>query len=190
MNRRHLLSAALGIATASWAGASSAVAAVRLSRATTTTKPKPPTTTTTKPPTTTTTKPPATSTSTLASKPPVWPQIARVSDVAVGQSVSFSFGTTSKYSAGSKSCAGAWSCGGTGILYRSTASTWSAYEANCTHAGVGLSAPRTGATVTCPAHGSQFSLLTGAAVRGPAAQKLAAVTVAARADGYVYWLND
>lgn len=180
MNRRHFFGALSAVLLSTWAGASSAVAQVRTTRA------KPTTTTTVKKPTTTTTRPPTTTTLPIAR----WPQIARVADVAVGQSVSFTFGSSSKYSSGKNSCPGAWSCGGTGILYRATATSWLAYESTCTHAGVPVGAPRTGSTATCPAHGSQFSLLTGHVVRGPAGIALTSVKVSANSDGYVYWVGD
>ena len=172
-----LFGALSAVMLSTWAGASSAVAQVRTTRAKSTTTTKP-TTTTTKPPTTTTLP---------AAR---WPQIARVSDVAVGQSVSFTFGSTSKYASGKKSCPVAWSCGGTGILYRATPTSWLAYESTCTHAGVLVGAPRTGSTAICSAHGSQFSLLTGHVVRGPAGQSLPAVKVSVNANGYVYWVGD
>ncbi len=169
MNRRHFLGALSAAMLSTWAGASSAVAQVRATRA----------------------KSSATTRTTTHTLPtPRWPQIARVADVAVGQSVSFTFGSTSKYASGKKSCPGAWRCGGTGILYRATATSWRAYESTCTHAGVPVGAPRTGSAATCPAHGSQFSLLTGHVVRGPAGQSLPAVKVSANANGYVYWVND
>jgi len=56
--------------------------------------------------------------------------------------------------------------------------------AKCTHVGGPLDqGPVTGTTVTCPLHGSQFELRTGAVVRGPAFKPLKTFRVRAEADG-------
>lgn len=56
--------------------------------------------------------------------------------------------------------------------------------AKCTHVGGPLDqGPVSGTTVTCPWHGSQFDLRTGAVVRGPAARPLKSYRVRAEADG-------
>lgn len=48
-----------------------------------------------------------------------------------------------------------------------------AVDARCTHVGGPLDQGRvTGDTVTCPLHGSQFNLRTGAVTRGPAVRPL------------------
>ena len=57
-------------------------------------------------------------------------------------------------------------------------------DAKCTHVGGPLEkGPVTGTTVTCPWHGSQFELRTGAVVRGPASQPVKSYRVQAGADG-------
>ena len=57
-------------------------------------------------------------------------------------------------------------------------------DAKCTHVGGPLDKGRvTGTTVTCPLHGSEFDLKTGAVVRGPAARPVKSYRVQADADG-------
>lgn len=56
--------------------------------------------------------------------------------------------------------------------------------AKCTHVGGPIDrGPVAGTTVTCPWHGSQFDLATGAVLQGPAAQPLKRYRVAQAADG-------
>jgi 3-phenylpropionate/trans-cinnamate dioxygenase ferredoxin component len=44
-----------------------------------------------------------------------------------------------------------------------------AFDDTCTHMGCSLATGKlVGTTVTCPCHGSQFNVTTGAVVRGPA----------------------
>lgn len=58
--------------------------------------------------------------------------------------------------------------------------------AKCTHVGGPIDKGSVqGTTVTCPWHGSQFDLRTGAVVRGPATQPLKGYRVRAEADGLV-----
>jgi nitrite reductase/ring-hydroxylating ferredoxin subunit len=46
-----------------------------------------------------------------------------------------------------------------------------AFDDTCTHRGCSLASGKLdGTTVTCPCHGSQFDVRTGAVVRGPAAR--------------------
>jgi nitrite reductase/ring-hydroxylating ferredoxin subunit len=46
-----------------------------------------------------------------------------------------------------------------------------AVEDTCTHRGCSLASGRLeGTTVTCPCHGSQFDVTSGAVIRGPAAR--------------------
>ena len=46
---------------------------------------------------------------------------------------------------------------------------WHAFDDTCTHAGCSLATGRLeGTTVTCPCHGSQFNVTSGAVLRGPA----------------------
>lgn len=57
-------------------------------------------------------------------------------------------------------------------------------DARCTHVGGPLDQGRVeGLTVTCPLHGSQFNIETGAVVRGPALKPVRAYRVRAEADG-------
>ena len=59
-------------------------------------------------------------------------------------------------------------------------------DAKCTHVGGPIDqGPATGTTVTCPWHGSQFDLRTGAVVRGPATRPLKSYQVRVEADGLV-----
>ena len=44
--------------------------------------------------------------------------------------------------------------------------------------------------VVCPLHGSEFALSTGAVVRSPAEFPLYKANVAARSDGYVWFVTD
>jgi nitrite reductase/ring-hydroxylating ferredoxin subunit len=56
-------------------------------------------------------------------------------------------------------------------------------EARCTHVGGPLDrGPVSGTDVTCPWHGSQFDLRTGAVVRGPASRPVRAYRVSADGD--------
>jgi nitrite reductase (NADH) small subunit len=57
-------------------------------------------------------------------------------------------------------------------------------DAKCTHVGGPIDkGPVAGTIVTCPWHGSQFDLGTGAVVRGPASRPLKSYRVTAEADG-------
>ena len=57
-------------------------------------------------------------------------------------------------------------------------------DAKCTHVGGPVDkGPVAGTTVTCPLHGSQFDLRTGAVLRGPATRPLKSYRVRAEADG-------
>jgi 3-phenylpropionate/trans-cinnamate dioxygenase ferredoxin component len=59
-----------------------------------------------------------------------------------------------------------------------------AVDARCTHVGGPLDrGPVSGTTVTCPLHGSQFDLRTGAVVRGPASRPVKSYRVTPEADG-------
>jgi nitrite reductase/ring-hydroxylating ferredoxin subunit len=58
-----------------------------------------------------------------------------------------------------------------------------ATQATCTHRGAPLSpAKLEGSTVTCPLHGSQFNVCTGAVLRGPAMDPLATYSVVVEGD--------
>ncbi|MGD0588418.1 MAG: Rieske 2Fe-2S domain-containing protein [Thermoplasmata archaeon] len=59
-------------------------------------------------------------------------------------------------------------------------------DAKCTHVGGPLDQGSVADTiVTCPLHGSQFDLRTGAVVRGPASRPLKSYRVRAGDDGLV-----
>jgi len=59
-----------------------------------------------------------------------------------------------------------------------------AVDAKCTHVGGPLDkGPVSGTTVTCPLHGSQFDLRTGAVVRGPAGRPVRCYRVREEPDG-------
>jgi nitrite reductase/ring-hydroxylating ferredoxin subunit len=53
-----------------------------------------------------------------------------------------------------------------------------AFDNTCTHMGCSLANGKLdGTTVTCPCHGSQFDVTSGAVVRGPAARPVRSHTV-------------
>ncbi len=57
-------------------------------------------------------------------------------------------------------------------------------DARCTHVGGPLDRGSvTGTTVTCPLHGSQFDLRTGAVARGPASRAVKSYRVSSEPDG-------
>lgn len=57
-------------------------------------------------------------------------------------------------------------------------------DAKCTHVGGPLEKGAVaGTTVTCPLHGSQFDLRTGAVTRGPAVKPLRVYRIQAEPDG-------
>ncbi len=59
-----------------------------------------------------------------------------------------------------------------------------ALDAKCTHVGGPLEAgPVRGTMVTCPWHGSEFDLTTGAVLKGPAVKPVKAYRVRVEADG-------
>jgi nitrite reductase/ring-hydroxylating ferredoxin subunit len=58
---------------------------------------------------------------------------------------------------------------GTPISVANAAGVLYAFDDTCTHAGCSLAAGTlAGTTVTCPCHGSQFDVTSGAVLRGPA----------------------
>ena len=63
------------------------------------------------------------------------------------------------------------------VVTQPTAGEFKAFTAICTHQGCTVSTV-SGGTINCPCHGSQYSISTGAVVRGPAPQPLAAKTIA------------
>jgi Rieske Fe-S protein len=107
---------------------------------------------------------------------PVWPRLAKVSSVPVGQSVTFTYGAGSKFP------------GKQGALHRVSSTSWKAFDLICTHHG--CTAIPQGAVAVCPCHHSEFSLTTGAALVGPAQLPLTGANVTVKSDGYVYWVSD
>lgn len=58
---------------------------------------------------------------------------------------------------------------GTPVSVANAAGQLYAFDDTCTHAGCSLaSGTLAGTTVTCPCHGSQFDVTSGAVLRGPA----------------------
>jgi len=58
---------------------------------------------------------------------------------------------------------------GTKVSVASAAGTLYAFDDTCTHMGCSLATGKLdGTTVTCPCHGSQFNVTSGAVLRGPA----------------------
>lgn len=66
------------------------------------------------------------------------------------------------------------------VLVR-TGDTVKAYDATCPHQGVAVAPPENG-TITCPAHGSQFSAADGSLAKGPATKGLTEVKVKVEGD--------
>jgi nitrite reductase/ring-hydroxylating ferredoxin subunit len=61
--------------------------------------------------------------------------------------------------------------GGTKVSIASTGGRLFAFDNTCTHRGCSLGEGElAGTTVTCPCHGSQFDVTSGAVIRGPAQQ--------------------
>jgi len=59
--------------------------------------------------------------------------------------------------------------GGTKVNVTSAGGRLLAFDDTCTHRGCSLAKGKLdGTTVTCPCHGSQFDVTTGAVLRGPA----------------------
>jgi len=60
---------------------------------------------------------------------------------------------------------------GTKVSVAATGGSLFAFDDACTHRGCSLGEGELeGSTVTCPCHGSQFNVTTGAVIRGPARQ--------------------
>lgn len=57
------------------------------------------------------------------------------------------------------------------IIVRLSASSFAAYNAQCTHEGITIGLPVSG-VMTCPRHGSKFNASNGSVVQGPAASPL------------------
>lgn len=73
---------------------------------------------------------------------------------------------------------------GTAVAVFNVGSLLYGVDEKCTHVGGPLDRGAvSGTTVTCPWHGSQFDLRTGAVVRGPASRPVKSYRVHAEADG-------
>ncbi|MCP2247477.1 Rieske (2Fe-2S) protein [Lentzea aerocolonigenes] len=70
------------------------------------------------------------------------------------------------------------------VVARISATEVKAYDATCTHQGAMVGEPA-GGTITCPAHGSQFSPADGSVKKGPATTGLRAVAVRVQGDQVV-----
>ncbi len=70
------------------------------------------------------------------------------------------------------------------VVVRTSADNVVGFSAICTHQGCTVSSI-TKTTIDCPCHGSQFALMTGKVVAGPAPRPLPSVPVEVR-DGQVY----
>lgn len=68
------------------------------------------------------------------------------------------------------------------VVTQPTAGDYKAFSAVCTHQGCTVSGVSNG-VITCPCHGSQFDIATGAVRQGPATQPLPAKSVSVGADG-------
>jgi Rieske Fe-S protein len=62
------------------------------------------------------------------------------------------------------------------VITQPQAGTFHAFTAICTHQGCIVNAV-SGGTINCPCHGSEYSIINGSVVRGPAPLPLAAVAI-------------
>lgn len=65
--------------------------------------------------------------------------------------------------------------GKTIIIVRTSAATFAAFAAQCTHQGSEIGLP-SNSMMLCPSHGSKFNASTGAVIQGPAAKPLPSFT--------------
>ena len=73
---------------------------------------------------------------------------------------------------------------GTKVNVTSVGGRLYAFDDTCTHRGCSLAKGKLdGTTVTCPCHGSQFDVTTGAVVRGPAQQPVRSRSVKVEGEG-------
>lgn len=72
---------------------------------------------------------------------------------------------------------------GTKVNVASASGHLYAFDDTCTHKGCSLAKGKLdGTTVTCPCHGSQFDVTSGAVLRGPAQQPVRSRTVQVEGD--------
>lgn len=104
----------------------------------------------------------------------VWPQLARVDDLAVGSSKAFTFRGPSSFS------------GFPGILLRTGSASFEAYGP-CTHAYGQLRLQ--GGELVCELHGSRFSPSDGSVLGGPASTPVSQVVLSV-SNGVVSYVRD
>ena len=72
---------------------------------------------------------------------------------------------------------------GTKVSVAKTGGHLHAFDDTCTHRGCSLARGKLdGTTVTCPCHGSQFDVTSGAVIRGPATQSVRSRLVEVNGD--------
>ena len=77
----------------------------------------------------------------------------------------------------------AFDVGGTRIAVANVEGTFYAFDDTCTHRGCSLAeGDLEGTTVTCPCHGSQFNVATGAVITPPAVQPVSSYQVRVQGD--------
>jgi len=73
---------------------------------------------------------------------------------------------------------------GTNVSIANTLGNLYAFDDKCTHSGCSLAKGKLdGTTVTCPCHGSQFVITTGAIIRGPAERPVRSRLVEVEGEG-------
>jgi nitrite reductase/ring-hydroxylating ferredoxin subunit len=77
----------------------------------------------------------------------------------------------------------AFEVGGTSIAVANVGGTFHAFDDTCTHRGCSLAeGDLEGTTVTCPCHGSEFDVTTGAVLASPAVQPVRSYRVRVEGD--------
>jgi 3-phenylpropionate/trans-cinnamate dioxygenase ferredoxin subunit len=77
----------------------------------------------------------------------------------------------------------AFEVGGNRVAVANVGGTFHAFDDTCTHRQCSLAGGRVeGTTVTCPCHGSQFDVRTGAVLRPPAVQPVRSYRVRVEGD--------
>ena len=80
---------------------------------------------------------------------------------------------------------------GTKVNIASAAGSLHAFDDRCTHMGCSLANGKlSGTTVTCPCHGSQFDVTTGAVLRGPAQRPVRSRPVQVEGDDLFIEMED